>query len=210
MDVDFSEIIEKINEEAGNSRGEQYVIVSKVAYLLGVNKRIFENDHEPPKMEVFKKLELDKKARIVRNLCLLRNQLEHNFLKVCQGIQQEGRSILGMPEYMSIDAMQMLSEDGIDIYTYLKEPTPYLANLNMNIKNRINNCRDIFPQWINWEYLSEIFIMPNGLTEEGQKNAAAFFYENMTFYPYGQYLNWPATEEGNIYRKNILYNIGIT
>ena len=198
MDVDFSEVIAKINETAGFSYGEQYDIVSKVAYLLGVNKRIFENDHESPKIEVFKKLELDKKARIVRNLCLLRNQLEHNFLKVCQGIQQEGRSILGMPEYMSIEAMQTLSNDGIDIYAHLKEPTPYLANLNMNIKSRINNCRDLFPQWINWEYLSEIFIMPDGLSEEGQKRSAAFFYENMSFYPYGQYLNWPAQEEGNI------------
>ncbi len=51
MDVDFSEVIAKINETAGFSYGEQYDIVSKVAYLLGVNKRIFENDHEPPKDE---------------------------------------------------------------------------------------------------------------------------------------------------------------
>lgn len=196
--LDFSDVIAMINDEAGYGHGEQYDIISKVAYLLGVNKRIFENDHEPPKIEIYKKLELDKKARIIRNLCLLRNQLEHNFLKVCQGIQQEGRSILGMPEYMSIDAMQALSNDGIDIYSHLKEPTPYLANLNMNIKSRINNCRDLFPQWINWDYLSEIFIMQDGLSEEGQKKSAAFFYENMSFYPYGQYLNWPAQEEGNI------------
>lgn len=197
--IDFTDIIAMINDESGyGSHGEQYDIVSKVAYLLGVNKRIFENDHEPPKLEIYKKLELDKKARIIRNLCLLRNQLEHNFLKVCQGIQQEGRSIMGMPEYMSVDAMQTLSNDGIDIYSHLKEPTPYLANLNMNIKSRINNCRELFPQWINWNYLSEIFIMPDGLSEEGQKRSAAFFYENMNFYPYGQYMNWPAQEEGNI------------
>ena len=28
-----------------------YVIVSKLAYLLGVPKRIFENEHEPPRLD---------------------------------------------------------------------------------------------------------------------------------------------------------------
>jgi hypothetical protein len=197
--LDFSDVLSMINEqEHANSNGEQYDIVSKVAYLLGIHKKFFENESEPPKLEIYKKLELDKKARIVRNLCRLRTQLEHNFLKVCHGIQQEGRSILGMPEYMPLDAMQQLSDDGIDIYTHLKEPTPYLVNLNQNIKNRINNCRDLFPEWLNWDYLSDIFIMPNGLTEEGTKKAAAFYYENMNFYPYKQYMNWPAQDEGNI------------
>ncbi len=194
----FADVMELMNEQAGYGHGEQYDIVSKVAYLLGVHKRFFDNEHEPPKPEIFKKLQLDKRARIIRNLCILRTQLEHNFLKVCTGIQQEGRSILGMPEYMPIDAMQALSEDGVEIYVHLKEPTPYLIHLNRNIKNRINNCRDLFPSWINWDYLSDIFIMPDGLTEEGTKRAAAFYYENMNCYPYKQYLNWPAEEEGNI------------
>ena len=30
-----------------------YEIISKIAYLIGVPKRIFENEHEPPKMEVY-------------------------------------------------------------------------------------------------------------------------------------------------------------
>ena len=30
-----------------------YVVISKVAYLIGVPKRLFENEHEPPQLEVF-------------------------------------------------------------------------------------------------------------------------------------------------------------
>ena len=30
-----------------------YDIVSKVAYLIGVPKHIFENEHEPPKLEIY-------------------------------------------------------------------------------------------------------------------------------------------------------------
>ena len=37
-----------------------YTVVSKVAYLIGVQKRIFENEYEPPKMEWYEKLHADK------------------------------------------------------------------------------------------------------------------------------------------------------
>ena len=50
------------------SYGQQYDIVSKVAYLIGVPKKIFENENEPPKIEIYNKLDMEKKARIIRNL----------------------------------------------------------------------------------------------------------------------------------------------
>ena len=34
-----------------------YDIISKVAYLIGVPKSIFENEHEPPKPEIYETLE---------------------------------------------------------------------------------------------------------------------------------------------------------
>jgi len=103
-----------------------------------------------------------------------------------------------MPEFISSTTLQQLSEDGIDIYKNLKEPTPFLININQNIKNRINNCRDLFPDWLEWKYLSDIFIMPDGLSEAGTKKAAEFYYANFMHYPYQQYINWPAEDEGNI------------
>lgn len=42
-----------------------YELVSKVAYLIGVPLRIFQNEHEPPKIEIYDRLEQDKNARIV-------------------------------------------------------------------------------------------------------------------------------------------------
>ena len=33
-----------------------YELVSKVAYLIGVPLRIFENEHEPPKLELYNQL----------------------------------------------------------------------------------------------------------------------------------------------------------
>lgn len=108
------------------SHGEQYEIVSRVACLIGVPKRIFENEAEPPKLVIYQKLDKDKRARIIRNLCVLRTRMEINFLKICHGIQREGKSIIGMSEYMPIDVMEQLRDDGIDIYKNLKGPNVIL------------------------------------------------------------------------------------
>ncbi len=163
----LSEVLPDDINVGNETYGQQYDIISKVAYLIGVPKKIFENENEPPKLEIYDKLEMEKKARIIRNLCSLRTQLERNFLKICQGIQREGRSIIGMPEYIPSSILKQLSEDGIDIYNNLKEPTPFLISINQHIKGRINNCRDLFPDWLEWKYLSDIFIMPDGLSEAG-------------------------------------------
>lgn len=46
------------SQPEGEEYGEQFEIVSKVAYLIGVPKRIFENDHEPPQIDIYNSLDL--------------------------------------------------------------------------------------------------------------------------------------------------------
>lgn len=53
-----------------------YELVSKVAFLIGVPQRIFENEHEAPQLDVFNRLSKDKNARIIRNLCIIRTSIE--------------------------------------------------------------------------------------------------------------------------------------
>lgn len=60
----------------------KYNIISLVAFLIGVEKRHFENDHEPPKLDIYEYLEKDKNARIVRNLCRVRTGFEQNYAKI--------------------------------------------------------------------------------------------------------------------------------
>ena len=45
-----------------------YEIVSKVAYLIGVPKRIFDNEHEAPKIEIYEKL--DAAALYMKSCCI--------------------------------------------------------------------------------------------------------------------------------------------
>ena len=62
-DDDYVPTIADLDEEIAQYKDSTYDLVSKVAYLIGVPKRIFENEHEPPKLEIYEVLDKDKNAK---------------------------------------------------------------------------------------------------------------------------------------------------
>ena len=191
-----------LDEEAIKYKDSTYDIVSKAAYLMGVPKRIFENEHEPPKIEIYDALNKDKNARIIRHLCIIRTEIERNFKHINEKMKYDFRSILSMPEYIPQDSLQQLTADGIN---FVKKSSTKLAHhiieINRILSDRINNCKAIFPSWLNWDYIRGLIIMTNGLTEEGTLVAAGKYFENRNCYPYSIYINWDPQPRGNI-----LYN----
>lgn len=75
-----------------------YFLIPKVAYLLGVPLRIFENEHEPPKLEIYEELDRNRHARIIRNLCRLRTAIEQNFKAVNTGMKWDLKNLHSLPE----------------------------------------------------------------------------------------------------------------
>ncbi len=178
-----------------------YTIVSTVAYLLGVPERIFQNEFGSPRPEIYERLEKERSARIIRNLCMLRTAIERNFGYINEKMTFEYKGLMSMPELIPIDAIAQLEREHINIVKTHSKLVHYVIDINRLIMDRINNCKDFFPMWLKWQYLREIFIMPNGLTEEGTKEAANTYYMNKNYYPYRMYMNWPPSDQGNI-----LYN----
>ena len=177
-------------------------VISKVAYLIGVNKKHFVNDYDPPSLEVYELLENNSSARIIRELCRLRTAIERNFSHINSTMQREFRTIMTMPEYVPVEAITYLSEMGIQLIKKSNRQTvDYICDINRFILDRINNCRDLFPIWLDFSYIRELFIMPDGLTVEGTRTAAAQYYANRLKYPYQMYINWVPDDCGNI-----LYN----
>ena len=175
-----------------------YQVVSKFAYLIGVPYRIFENEHEPPQMKWYDELKKDKNARIIRNLCLLRTAIERNFGRINEQMTYYVKNLGSLPELVPVEALGELSRDGIEIEKVNTKPAQYIIDLNRHISNRINNCKSIFPIWIKWDYLRQLFIMPNGTTEAGTRAAADEYYRNLNSYPYQVYMNWASLDRGNI------------
>ena len=178
------------------------MVVSKVAYLVGVPKSIFENEHEPPQLEWYEEMDREKDARIIRNLCMLRTAIERNFRKIRQATIYDLKSILSLPEYVPRESIDQLLHDGISIYKANAQPIQYILDINKYIASRINNCKRLLPIWLKWDYIRQLFIMPKGTTEKGAKAAAAEYYAKLDNYPYQVYINWAFSAP----LGNILYN----
>lgn len=179
-------------------RNGTYTLVSLVAYLIGVPLRIFENPFEPPKLEIYQELDLNKKARVVRNLCRLRTTIKQNFKTINEKMIYEYKNLNSLPELVPTECIDQLYSDGITVIKSNRTLIQYLIEINRLVSDRINNCKEVFPLWLNWTYIRDIFIMPNGLTETGSSEAAAVYYQYKRYYPYQIYINWPPSDEGNI------------
>ncbi len=177
-------------------------IVSRVAYLIGVDKRHFEAESEVLSPNVYCELEVKPNAAIVRALCRLRTAVERNFAAINRLMQNEYKTICSMPELVPADALSVLTENGITVVKKsCRQPVDYIIEINRHICDRINNCAELFPMWVEFRYIKELFIMPDGLTVQGTKNAASVYYANRQKYPYQMYINWVPEDMGNI-----LYN----
>lgn len=106
-------------EERTFYRNSTRDLVSRVAYLIGVPKRMFENEHEPPQLDIYDRLDKEKNARIIRNLCLIRTAIQRNFKYINEGMRFEHRSILTMPEYVPVESINQLELDGV---RFIKSP----------------------------------------------------------------------------------------
>ena len=101
-------------EERPDYSGGTYELVSKIAYLIGVSKNIFDNEYEPPKIEIYEKLDRDKNARIIRHLCIIRTAIERKFKYINEKMRMDYQSILSMPEYIPPESLRQLAEDGVN------------------------------------------------------------------------------------------------
>ena len=132
---------------------------------------------------------------------MLRTKIEQNFKKINECMKYEYKTMLTMPDLVPYDAIMQLSKDGIDILK--SKPTyqlvDYIIDINRNISDKINNCKELFPMWLNWNYLRDIFLMPDGFTQAGTKVASDLYYANKQYYPYQVYMNWQPKDEGNIF-----------
>ena len=189
--------------DTSHYRNPTYNIVSIMAFLIGVDRGVFETDSDEPRpqLEAFDKLKINKNARIIRNLCIVRNGIEKYYIPISRAFVQEFKSIGTVPNYIPSGAVEELSRDGISLHRSRPDVDQYLIDINREIGNRINNIKTLFPEWLKWDYIRALFIMPNGQKIEGIKAAGAEYNSNRNRYPYQCYINWTGGDNGNI-----LYN----
>lgn len=195
-------------------------IVSLLAYLLGVKDEIFETESTRFIPELINEYENDDNLKIIR--CL--SQLRMNFLQNTKAITAQQANLVPiemMTGYVNSDAIKFLRSKGLEVIKVNSNVNTIIAVLNQFMLDNIDKIKSYIPDWIKWEYIKNMFLMPGGYAgincsqiqnKTGEKKVftaikkvKSSLFLNKSFYPYGVYLYWPESKMESYY-GNILFN----
>lgn len=182
-------------------------IVSRIAYLIGVDAKYFGLEHDGMNPQfyrtVFEQLNADKEARIVRSLCRLRTKIQRHFKAICTEMNSDVKNIDSMPDLIPPEILMTLESDGVSIVRPRKRPEDYIVDIHNYLLPHVPNCQKFMPSWVKWIYIRNIFFIPRGNTVDGNREAAKLYYEYRDLFPYQAYINWnPDERDGNILRDD--------
>lgn len=186
-------------------------IVSIVAYMSGVNRRALEENYFNDCPEAITQLDETKELRIIRSLCKLRTTLLLKFKKTDDLMRFDLKNLNSI-SWFSAQDIKELEKQGISIIKVNYRASKYMADFNRLIQENINNCKDVFPAWLNWEYLKDLFIMPKGHSDSAVIKEFNTYMDNLSCYPYQVYIHWKPYDNGNIFYNDkkfvsILYDM---
>ncbi len=188
-------------EQYRERRGEEYDIVSKVAYLIGVPDTHWRSEYTGLDTNIYEQLNENKDARIIRNLCSLRTEIERNFKRFSILILMELKNLHTIPQTQSM--VNQLHKDGVEIIKANPKLEEYLPKINSLLQQHIDACKTLFPIWINWDFVRQLFIIPGGNSQKKSREALEYYMDNLERYPYRVFIYW---QWGKDDEGNLLYN----
>ena len=115
-----------------------------------------------------------------------------------------------LPEWFDIENIKLLEQWGFEIIKPNYRAEKYTADFTKLIAENINSCQELFPEWIEFEYIRELFYCPNFTANNKLKKEFEKFKRNNNYYPYQTYIYWTPKDYGNLLYSdgkfiNILY-----
>ena len=147
---------------------------------------------------IIEELNKDKDAVVMRNLCMIRSQL----IRFTKHIDTEL-----MANLYNIDRIDYFDEVDFDrlekygVRAILPNTTAwkYITEITKMINERADSIRNLYPDWIEWEYIKNLFYIKNPDRPGAMKSETDRFNAYRYLYPYQTFMNWtPRDGEGNI------------
>lgn len=196
MDSDFSVPDSRLRQES------TCTVVSVVAYLIGVPSKWFGAPFTGWDAGVCVRLDADADARSLRALCALRTVCACRFRTMEEDLVNGLRN-LDASEYTR-ELVAQLRRDGIDPVRANAHLNDTLARINTLIEAQADACRGLFPQWVSFRYLRQLFVIPGGGQPQVSRQVLSRFAQARGRYPYSQFLNWKFPEPAPETNENIL------
>ena len=172
-------------------------IVATVAYLIGVKRETWEANYDRFCEGLLQELDSNDNAAAVRCLCRLRTSLIRSFKKTDKALLYDITNIDKL-EWFDIRDINTLEKLGVKILLTNKRAEDYSIHFNKLINEKIGSCRQLFPDWIKWEYIKSLFMLPKYTKKEVQRYEFEKYMANMIHYPYKCYIVWEPSDVGNL------------
>ncbi len=187
--------MDKVLDDSKLYQSVQKGVSLTVAFLIGT-KMNFLVDNNPDKKEFFDELKNNTDAVIIRALCNIRSNLMLNYTSTDNNIRFNMLNLDRMDIYS--DDVRTLERCGIYIIKANCRVERYIMDINMLISQKISLVKDLFPEWVKWDYIKSLFIMPKGQLSESVRSESKKFSNMRLYYPFTRYINWHPIDEGNI------------
>jgi len=172
-------------------------LVATVAYLIGVRDNIIEQCYEEECHETLEKLRNSVPANTVRYLCKIRTTLFYRFKKTDDEMRFNLKN-LDKLEWYDKDEIRQLEKWGINLIKTNYRAENYMTDLTRLISENIDNCSDLFYDWVNWSYIRELFCIPKYNKKGVIKQEFEKFMSKNDFYPFQMYIYWNPADHGSI------------
>ncbi len=172
-------------------------LVATIAYLIGIKKHIVENCFDEECHDTLQKLYNDKNATIIRYLCKLRTTLMQKFKKTDDEMRYNLKN-LNRIEWYDAENISKLEKWGINIIQPNYRSEKYILDFTRLIAENIDNCQNLFYDWVNWEYIKDLFYAPKYNKPNVLKKEFDKYMANIEYYPFQMYIHWMPKDYGSI------------
>ncbi len=205
---------EDLSSEEPESRILQKTeIVTVMSFLLGLSDELFGKYFESQNPALATQLRKDSVAVTIRDLCILRMQLYNNYAITNNEITYNLNN-LDRQTWYDQDAIKRLRKHGIEAVQANYRADDYTIYFSQLITENIEKCKSLFPEWLKFSYIADLFCVPNYLKSGVLKKEYTTYHENRRFYPYFLYMHWEPADVGNLlisdekFVKTIYYQHG--
>lgn len=165
--------------------------------MIGVRKSVLEQCFKAECEDTLNKLYADKEATVIRYLCKLRTSLFRNFKKTDQAMHYDLKNLTSM-EWYDHDNIRQLEKWGFEIIHVNYRAEKYMLDFTLLINENIDKCSRLFYDWINWDYIRDLFFIPKYNKPKVLINEFNKYMGNIDYYPFQLYIHWQPAELGSI------------
>lgn len=172
-------------------------LVATIAYLIGVKKHIVEKCFDAECHELLQKLYSSQAATTIRYLCKLRTALFLKYKKTDYEMRNNLKN-LNTLEWYDAENIKTLGSWGIPIIKANYRSEKYMLDLNKLIANHIDDVAALIPDWCEWQYIRELFVIPHYNNPIALKREFEKYMTSKMYYPFQVYIYWTPFDCGSM------------